>query len=631
MNLSKFKILNSLKKIEYSNLYPLFFTLIFILILLQYSFHSLDAIFYDLWVRNDVGIQEDSEVVLILMDEETDQFLGEIYPYSYATHVKFIQKLVADEPGIVSFITPLSEPDNEIEQKYLNEFKSYLVKYVEEGGYYRFGTNADIWGEQLPTLDLKDLGHSLALVNVDNVSFARDDVSRRAILNISGEDTLHLVLSNVYKRKIGEKEKIATAYNGAYYNKDADATFTLFRYSSSTTEFDTAMKTIPYHRVMVGNFPSGYFKDKIVLIGPKYFSNSDDFVKTPFNKRDETSSKLIVHGNIIDSLIKNKSVFQVPKIVSDLISIFVAIFLSFIISRVQPTRGLLFTVGLMFSILVLSYLLFITFGYWIKLSHIILSIFVVYYIWVPFRAIAEYQTRYAIQEESKLIKKVDNLKQNFISLMSHDLKTPVAKIAGIADLLKVQFNNTSEQKNLIDSIILSTKELNNFITSILDLTKIESRNLNLKKENRDVNQFVEATVKKYQFEIQQKNIHIDSELSPIYPISVDVNLINRVISNIVENAIKYTPEGSKIEIKTWDDQDWVYISIKDNGPGIDQDNLEHIFEKFYRVKNDLSHTVKGSGLGLYLVKYFVELHEGQIIADSIVGEGTNFTIQLPNR
>ena len=92
----------------------------------------------------------------------------------------------------------------------------------------------------------------------------------------------------------------------------------------------------------------------------------------------------------------------------------------------------------MIGTFIFAYFLFSVFGWWIKLSHIILSIFVVYYIWVPFRAIEEYQTRYAIQEEAKLLKQVDNLKQNFISLMSHDLKTPVAKIAGIADILKIQ-------------------------------------------------------------------------------------------------------------------------------------------------------------------------------------------------
>ena len=274
--------------------------------------------------------------------------------------------------------------------------------------------------------------------------------------------------------------------------------------------------------------------------------------------------------------------------------------------------------------------MFITFGWWIKLSHLVLSIFVVYYIWVPFRAIEEYQTRYAIQEETKLLKQVDNLKQNFISLMSHDLKTPVAKIAGIADILKLKFNNTPEQTELIDNVVNSTKELNNFINSILDLTKIESQNLTLRKESKDVNKIIEGIIEKLEFEAESKQMKIESELSPLYPIQIDTVLMNRVISNLIENAIKYAGKEKTVVIKTWDDAEWVYVEIKDNGVGVGPDDLAHIFDKFYRVKNDSTHSIKGSGLGLYLVKYFIELHNGVITATSQLGEGTSFIIKLKN-
>jgi signal transduction histidine kinase len=266
------------------------------------------------------------------------------------------------------------------------------------------------------------------------------------------------------------------------------------------------------------------------------------------------------------------------------------------------------------------------------LSHLVLSIFVVYYIWVPFRAIEEYQTRYAIQEESKLLKQVDNLKQNFISLMSHDLKTPVAKIAGIADILKMKFGstNTSEQNELIENILISTKDLNSFINSILDLTKIESQNLTIRKESKDINNIIEGIIEKLEFEANSKQMHIEAELSPLYPIQVDTVLMNRVMSNLIENALKYAGKGKTVFVKTWDDPEWVYVEIRDNGVGIGPDDLAHIFDKFYRVKNDNTHAIKGSGLGLYLVKYFIELHNGDITATSQPGEGTSFIIKLKN-
>ncbi len=124
---------------------------------------------------------------------------------------------------------------------------------------------------------------------------------------------------------------------------------------------------------------------------------------------------------------------------------------------------------------------------------------------------------------------------------------------------------------------------------------------------------------------------INTELGPLFPIEIDTSLVNRIISNIVENSIKYAGIGKVIDIKTWDDDTWVYIEISDNGVGMGQNDVDNIFEKFYRVKNDASHTIKGSGLGLYLVKYFVELHGGEISVTSQIGEGTSFLIKFLNK
>lgn len=183
---------------------------------------------------------------------------------------------------------------------------------------------------------------------------------------------------------------------------------------------------------------------------------------------------------------------------------------------------------------------------------------------------------------------------------------------------------------MLDNIVNSTKELNSFITSILDLTKIESQNLSINKESKDINKIIEGIVEKLRFESHQKQMELETELSPLYPIQIDVNLMNRVISNLVENAIKYAGKGKTVLVKTWDDADWVYIEVKDNGVGVSEEDILHIFDKFYRVKNDSTHAIKGSGLGLYLVKYFIELHNGSISAQSTLGEGTSFIIKLKN-
>lgn len=618
-----------IKNLEYNNLYPLFFTLIFILILIQYSFNSLDAIFYDLWNRTDFLGQSDENIITITMDEESDQFLGEIYPYTYATHNRFLDKLLKDNPAGIGYLVSFLEPENQSDVAYIDEFKDKVQKYKQGKKIFRIGTDKDAWGEQIPPKKIRDLGYSLAILNKDGSIFAKDNVTRRVILNISGEDSFHLYFANKFREITGQEAVDAMSFKGSYYDRESDATFSLFKYLRNPTKLNSNA-TIPFHRVVVGNFPRGFFKDKIVLIGSSYLSNSADFAFTPFGKENNKALKLNVHAQILEALIKKKTVFPVSDWVTDIMAIFIAIFLSYIISRVQPTKGLLITMMIMLSIFVMTFLFFILLGVWIKISHVILSIFVVYYIWVPFRAIGEYQTRYAIQEETKVLKKVDKLKQNFISLMSHDLKTPVAKIAGIADILRTQYENTPDQNKLITNIVDSTVELNNFITSILDLTKIESRELALKIESKDVNTLIENNIEKLRFEANSHNMRFVKDLSPLYPIKIDTNLINRVLGNIIGNAIKYAGEGSEISVKSWDDDQWVYIEIADNGKGIKQEDLENIFEKFYRVKNDESHKIKGSGLGLYLVKYFIELHHGTIEVDSIFGEGTKFLIKLKN-
>lgn len=625
-------MLKRFKQLEYSSLYPLFFTVVFILILIQYSFFSLDAIFYDLWARFDIFSTPQTKIVTIVMDEESDQFLGETYPYTYASHYRLLDKVIADAPLGIGYLVPLEmEPESQVEERYMNQLLERVQEFQKsKKGFFRFGTKFEMmFGEVLPLEQLRPLGYSTAFLYQDNQVFARDSVIRRATLNISGEDSFHLWMANKWRESQGEVKFDASSFPGASYNPEADATFAMFKYTQTPVD-SSKYATIPFHRVVTGNYPEGFFRNKLVIVGSQYISNPDDFALTPFTKEEAKSPKLAVHANILEALSTGRTLRPVPDLLTQSLSVLIAVLLSFFISRVQPTKGLLITVGLMLSTFAFGYLFFVIPGWWFKLSHIILGIFVVYYIWVPFRAIEEYQTRYAIQEEAKLLKQVDNLKQNFISLMSHDLKTPVAKIAGIADILRLQYENTPSQRQLLDNVVQATKELNNFITSILDLTKIESQNLTLKKESKDINKIIEGIVEKLRFEAEAVEMEIETELAPLYPIQVDSVLMNRVISNLVENALKYAGAGKRVSIKTWDDPQWVFIEIRDNGVGIKADDLTHVFDKFYRVKNDSTHAIKGSGLGLYLVKYFIELHSGTISVVSEVGVGTAFTIKLKN-
>ncbi|EQC43305.1 ATP-binding protein [Bacteriovorax sp. Seq25_V] len=622
-----------LKKIELTNYYPLIFTIVFIVVLLQYKFPALESVFYDFRVKYDIGTTFTDDIVVITLDEESDEFLGENYPYTYTTYLKLLDRLFQDEPKIVNAFGVFNDAITESEETSMLLMKKKINDYQLSGGVFRFATEIDGWGERVPPKGLQEIGYSPAIINIDSSKFSKDDVSRRAVLNVSGEETLHFWTASEYLKLKGKRRLRLNDVKGVYYVPEADASFALFRYYTSPIENKGHLKKVPFHRVVVGNVPRGFFKDKIVLIGPSYISNAGDFLLTPHNKEEQLASKMSLHANIIHALINGKTVKQVPFTVSAVLSFLVAVFLSMVISRIQPAMGLIITIITILGTIIGSYLLFAIWGYWLYMTHLLLTIFVVYYIWVPFRAIGEYQRRYAIQEETKLLKQVENLKQNFISLMSHDLKTPVAKIAGVADNAIQRYKASGDDHLLgsLKSIFDSTKELNNFITSILDLTKVESRNLSINLVSKDVNTIIEAIVDELEYEAKQKEMIMNVELGPLYPIDIDIVLIKRVISNLVENAIKYSGHGTSITVKTWDDEAWVYIEISDSGVGIPEDDIKNIFEKFYRVKNDASHKIKGSGLGLYLVKYFVELHGGTIEASSVLNEGTTFLVKLVNK
>ncbi len=617
-----------LKNLNIQGFYRFFFTALFIFILIQFPFHNFESIFYDLWVKLTPKSKPLIEYSLVGLDESNDQILGEYYPYSYATHLKFIKRVIDDEPFAIVYLVNFEEPSNDDDIPFFKEFSEFIEQYKNRGGLFRFGTGLDLWGEQVPPDLLKRLEYSPALVHVDGETFSKDGVHRKGLLNISGEDSFHLWLANKVREKNGLEEIKANDIWGSFYSPDADAVFANYRHKLKILGEDKSVETLPFYKILGGNFPPNHFKNKVVIIGPSYLSNSDDFVITSLDK-DKKVPKILVHTSLTDAISKNKTINEIPEFVSYIISLLLALLLGVVIANFNPARGLMISIIILIGILLISYFLFSFLGIWLKIAHLLLSVFIVVYVWFPLKAMTEYQTRFAIEEESKILKKVENLKQNFISLMSHDLKTPVAKIQGIADILNLKLTD-EEPKKLVADITASTKELNSFISSILDLTKIESSNLQLNLSSVDINKIIENAVKGLEFERASKEIEINKNLSPLYPIKVDEKLIHRVIANIVENAIKYTPEKSSIDIISEDDEEWVYISIRDNGPGIPAEDLEHIFDKFYRVKNDDSHKIKGSGLGLYLVKYFIELHEGSIFVESEVGEGTTFNIKLKN-
>ena len=262
-----------------------------------------------------------------------------------------------------------------------------------------------------------------------------------------------------------------------------------------------------------------------------------------------------------------------------------------------------------------------------------IAILATYLVFTGFKVAYQETLQWKAVKQTQVLREVDRLKTNFLSLFSHDLKTPIAKTQAMVEQLMREGELKPHQLEHLKVILNSNNELKDYIVSILNLSRIETDKLQLAKKSHDINQTLEEVIDRLRFLADQKEITISCELEPIFAIEYDDELIRQVITNILDNAIKYSPNGSSVKFKSFEADNAVWVEISDNGPGIRGTDHSKVFKKFSRLGNPMQDKVKGTGLGLYLSKYFIELHGGTIQLRSPAsrqsGTGTTFTFSLP--
>ena len=227
---------------------------------------------------------------------------------------------------------------------------------------------------------------------------------------------------------------------------------------------------------------------------------------------------------------------------------------------------------------------------------------------------------------NKMISELDSveiLRNDFINNFSHELKTPLVSIKGYAEELK-RGDLTEEEKNkYLDIIINESNRLTSLSTNILNLSKVEKQQILTDTKKVNVGECVRQVVLMELKKIEKKNIDLDLEIDDCYTLANN-GMLEQVFINIIENSIKFTEPNGKINIKVYVNDSKVIVKIKDNGKGIERENLNHIFDKFYTTK-DKNNNI-GNGLGLALAKKIVDLHEGCIEVSSEKDKYTEFTI-----
>jgi len=222
-------------------------------------------------------------------------------------------------------------------------------------------------------------------------------------------------------------------------------------------------------------------------------------------------------------------------------------------------------------------------------------------------------------------------KSNFVSNVSHELKTPLALLSLFSEILELGRVNSEEKKTEYYRIIRhESLRLNKMIDNILDFSKIEAGRKTYVFAAGDMAEVIEQVLSSYRYQISNSGFKIQTNIqADLPPVLIDRDAMAQAISNLLDNAIKYSREVKQLSITTETRGSDLSIEIADHGIGIPRAEQVKVFEKFYRVGNGLVHDVKGSGLGLSLVKHIVEAHNGTISIESDVGKGSRFTILLP--
>ena len=230
------------------------------------------------------------------------------------------------------------------------------------------------------------------------------------------------------------------------------------------------------------------------------------------------------------------------------------------------------------------------------------------------------------------MKKLQKMRSDFLGNVSHELRTPIFTVQGYLEtLMQNPDASPKQQKRFIKKAYRQADRLNNLLSDLIDISRIESGEMKMTMDHFDVHNWL----KKYVYdlrELAQENhveIMLKNEHNDHVRVYGDMNRLNQVIQNLVQNAIKYNVPGGKVELGYTIKNKIVEIYVSDTGHGIDQQHLSRIFERFYRVDKERSRAVGGTGLGLAIVKHILEAHNSHIHVQSTIGRGSRFSFELP--
>ena len=227
------------------------------------------------------------------------------------------------------------------------------------------------------------------------------------------------------------------------------------------------------------------------------------------------------------------------------------------------------------------------------------------------------------------LRRLETLRKDFIANVSHELKTPLTSIKGFVEtLLEGALEDKENSRHFLKIIQEHAERLDNLLNDLLDLSHLESKEITLEKKEVNLKDLVDDVLASFKVQLKKKAIAARNELAQLL-VKVDKDKIGQVLTNLIDNAIKFNSEKGSIKIYNQDSDDKVKIVVEDSGIGIPVKDIPRIFERFYRVDKARSRELGGTGLGLSIVKHIVELHGGSVGVESTEGLGSKLWFSLP--
>ncbi len=237
-----------------------------------------------------------------------------------------------------------------------------------------------------------------------------------------------------------------------------------------------------------------------------------------------------------------------------------------------------------------------------------------------------------IREQMNKLEHTDQLRREMVANVSHDLRTPLATLQGYIEtlLIKDDVLDASGRRDYLETAIRHCQRLNKLVSELLELARLDASEVKPARETFSLPELVQDIVQKFRLKAHEKNIRIEADLHPHLPfVNGDIALIERVLENLIENALRYTPSNGFVALELSPAERGVRVRVHDNGCGIASEELPRIFDRFYQLDKSRNSNPGSSGLGLAIAKRILELHGSNIAVDSALGRGTTFAFELP--